>query len=64
MRDGNPGEPAAATAELMPGHDLERHAGARERERFLAATAEHERVAAFQTDDALAAAWRRERAAG
>ena len=36
-------------------HDLERNARVRERERLFAATAEHERIATLEPDDALAA---------
>ena len=35
-------------------HDLERNPGRRQRQRFFAAAAEHERVAALEPDDALA----------
>ena len=45
----------AAKADDTPGHDLERHAGGLERERFFAAAAEHERIAALEAHDAPAA---------
>ena len=53
---GMPASAGAAIAALMPGHDLERHPGGRERQRFLAAAPEHERVAALQPHHAAAAA--------
>ena len=53
---GMPASAGAAIAERHAGHDLVRDAGGLERERFFAAAAEHERIAALQPHDALAAA--------
>ena len=43
----------------MPGHDPERHAGGGQRQRLLAATAEHERIAALEAQHAPPAPARR-----
>ena len=43
-------------AEVMPGHDLERHAGLGQGGRLLAAAGEHERVAALEPHDGAAGA--------
>ena len=56
MRDGNSGVRRRGDARRHAGHDLERHAGRGERLRFLAAAAEHERIAALEPHDALALA--------
>ena len=53
---GMPAGAGAAIALLMPGTTSYGHAGALQRERFFAAAAEHERVAALQPHDAAAAA--------
>ena len=47
-----PAYAAAPIALVMPGHDLERHAGGGERLGLLAAAPEHERVAALEPHDA------------
>ena len=52
---GMPASAGAAIAERDAGHDLERHAGSRQRRRFFAAAAEHERIAGLEPHDALAA---------
>ena len=52
---GMPASAGAAIAELMPGTISNGIAGRRQRERFFAAAAEHERVAALEPHDALAA---------
>ena len=51
-----PASSAAATAELMPGTISNGNTGVRERERFFASTAKHERVAALEANDTLTAA--------
>ena len=51
-----PASAGAASAELDARHDLERDAGGDQRQRLFPAAAEHERVAALQPHDALAAA--------
>ena len=47
-----PASAGAATAVDTPGIDLERDAGARQRQRLFAAAPEHVRVAALEADDA------------
>ena len=54
MGDGNAGIGQAADARGDARHDAERHAGARQRLRFLAAAPEHEGIAALQPQHALA----------
>ena len=53
---GMPASSGAATALLIPGTISNGNAGVRERQRLFPAAAEHERVAALEPDDALAAA--------
>ena len=55
MRDRNAGQRRRRNRRRHAGHDLERDAGGAQRQRFLAAAAEDERVAGLQPDDALAA---------
>ena len=53
MRDGNARERGSRDSRRDAGHDFVRDAGRLERERFFAAAAEHERIAALQAHDAL-----------
>ena len=55
MRDRNARQRRRGERRRDAGDDLERHAGRRQRDRFFAAAAEHERIAALQPDHALAA---------
>ena len=50
-----PASAGAAIALVMPGTTSKRHAGRSQRERFLAAPPQHERIAALQADDAAPA---------
>ena len=50
-------------ADVIPGHDLERHAGLGEGRRLLAAAGEHERVATLEAHDGAAVRGRARRAA-
>ena len=50
-----PADAGAAIALLIAGHDVVGHAGLLQRQRFLAAAAEDERIAALQPHDAAAA---------
>ena len=52
---GMPAEAGAAIALRDARHDVVRHAGLLQRQRFLAAAAEHERIAALQPHDATSA---------
>src|SRR6267142_5073011 len=56
MRHRNSSELGRGDRRTDAGHHLERDAGHRERERFLGAAAEHERIAALEADHALALA--------
>src|SRR5258705_328382 len=52
MRHRNSSELGRGDRRTDAGHHLERDAGHRERERFLGAAAEHERIAALEADHA------------
>ena len=54
MGEGDAGVGRSGDGGGHAGHNLELHTGVMERLGFLASSAEHERVAAFETDDSLA----------
>ena len=54
MRDGNARVRRRGDARRHAGNDLEGNARCGERLRFFASAAEHERIAAFEPNDALA----------
>ena len=54
VRDGDAGRGRGRKRGADTGHDLERHAGAGQRQCFFATPTEHERVAALQTHHSAA----------
>ena len=59
VRDRNAGQRRRRDGARHARHDVERNAGALQRQRFFAAAAEHERIAALQPHDAACRAARR-----